>query len=60
MTATLVERASSFLESKLSRRSFINRSAYAGSAVAVGAGLDLVLKPALQATHLGQAGWWIP
>ena len=45
MTATLVERASTFLESKLSRRSFINRSAYAGSAVAIGAGLDLVLKP---------------
>ena len=45
MTATLVERASSFLESRLSRRSFINRSAYAGSAVAIGAGLDLVLKP---------------
>ncbi len=44
MTA-LVERASTFLESKLSRRSFINRSAYAGSAVAIGAGLDLVLKP---------------
>jgi hypothetical protein len=42
---TLVERASGFLESRLSRRSFINRSAYAGSAVAVGAGLDLVLKP---------------
>ncbi len=42
---TLVERASGFLESKLSRRSFINRSAYAGSAVAIGSGLDLVLKP---------------
>ncbi len=42
---TLVERASGFLESKLSRRSFINRSAYAGSAVAIGAGLDLALKP---------------
>jgi len=45
MSATLVERASGFLESRLSRRSFINRSAYAGSAVAIGAGLDLVLKP---------------
>ena len=42
---TLVERASGFLESRLSRRSFINRSAYAGSAVAIGAGLDLALKP---------------
>jgi hypothetical protein len=45
MTTTLVERASSFLGSRISRRSFINRSAYAGSAVAIGAGLDLVLKP---------------
>ncbi len=45
MSVALVERASSFLESRLSRRSFINRSAYAGSAVAIGAGLDLVLKP---------------
>jgi hypothetical protein len=45
MTSTLVERASAFLESRISRRSFINRSAYAGSAVAIGAGLDLVLKP---------------
>jgi hypothetical protein len=45
VTQTLVERASGFLESKLSRRGFINRSAYAGSAVAIGAGLDLVLKP---------------
>jgi hypothetical protein len=46
MTGTLVERASSFLESRISRRSFINRSAYAGSAVAIGAGLDLVLNRA--------------
>ena len=45
MTTTLVERASGFLGSRISRRSFINRSAYAGSAVAIGAGLDLVLKP---------------
>lgn len=42
---SLVERTSTFLESKLSRRSFINRSAFAGSAVAIGAGLDLALKP---------------
>jgi ribosomal protein L24E len=42
---TLVEKASGFLESRLSRRSFINRSAYVGSTVAIGAGLDLVLKP---------------
>ena len=32
MSGTLVERASGFLESKISRRSFINRSAFAGSA----------------------------
>ncbi|MGP0031250.1 MAG: hypothetical protein ACLPVF_12170 [Acidimicrobiales bacterium] len=41
----MVERASQFLEKRLSRRNFINRSAYIGSAVAVGSGLDLVLKP---------------
>jgi hypothetical protein len=45
VSPALVERASSFLESRLSRRSFINRSAYVGSAVAIGSGLDLVLKP---------------
>ncbi|HUZ10793.1 MAG TPA: hypothetical protein VMU76_11575 [Acidimicrobiales bacterium] len=45
MSTTLVERASVFLESALSRRSFINRSAFVGSAVAIGAGLDLALKP---------------
>jgi hypothetical protein len=45
VSATLVERASGFLETRLSRRSFINRSAYAGSAVAIGAGLDLALRP---------------
>ena len=45
MSPTLVDRASSFLESRLSRRSFINRSAFAGSAVAIGAGLDLALRP---------------
>ncbi|MGA8724777.1 MAG: hypothetical protein WB565_07025 [Acidimicrobiales bacterium] len=42
---TLVDRAAGFLESRLSRRSFINRSAFAGSAVAVGAGFDLALRP---------------
>jgi hypothetical protein len=45
MSVTLVDRASGWLESVLSRRSFINRSAFVGSAVAVGAGLDLALKP---------------
>ena len=33
------------LEGRLSRRSLINRSAFVGSAVAVGGGLDLALKP---------------
>jgi hypothetical protein len=42
---TLVDRASSMLESLLSRRSFITRSAFVGSAIAVGAGLDLALRP---------------
>jgi len=41
----LVERTSSFLGGRLSRRSFINRAAFAGSAVAIGAGVDLALKP---------------
>jgi hypothetical protein len=45
MSTSLVEKASNFLESRISRRSFINRSAFAGSAVAIGAGLDLALKP---------------
>ncbi len=42
---TVVERASQFLDKRFSRRSFINRSAMIGSAVAVGSGVDLVLKP---------------
>jgi hypothetical protein len=45
LSGALVERTSSFLGSRVSRRSFINRSAMAGSAVAVGAGLDLALRP---------------
>ena len=45
MSTTVVERASAFLGSRLSRRSFINRSAMVGSAVAVGSGVDLLLKP---------------
>ena len=45
MSATLVERASTFLGTRLSRRSFINRSALVGSAVAVGSGVDLLLRP---------------
>ena len=42
---TVVERASQFLEKRVSRRSFINRSAFIGSAVVAGNGVDLMLKP---------------
>ncbi len=42
---TLVERSSRFLSARLSRRSFINRAAFVGSAVAVGAGAARVLRP---------------
>ena len=45
MSTALVDRAASFLEARLSRRSFINRSAMVGSAVAVGSGVDLLLRP---------------
>jgi hypothetical protein len=41
---TLVDRASEFLERRISRRSFINRSAYVGSAVVVG-GTAFALEP---------------
>ena len=41
---SVVERASQFLEGKLSRRSFVVRSAFAGSAVASG-GAGFVLRP---------------
>ena len=45
VTSALVERTATFLEGRLSRRNLINRSAFVGSAVAVGAGMDLALKP---------------
>jgi hypothetical protein len=45
LSGALVQRSSDFLGSHLTRRSFINRSAFAGSAIAIGAGLDLALKP---------------
>ena len=45
MSVTLVERTSTFLAARLTRRSFINRSALVGSAVAVGSGVDLLLRP---------------
>ena len=44
MSTNLVERAAGFLESRLSRRSVITRSAFAGSAIAA-ARLDYVLRP---------------
>jgi hypothetical protein len=58
-TSTLVDRTAKFLENRLSRRNFINRSAFVGSAVAVGAGLDLALKPGTaygQICECGNAG----
>jgi hypothetical protein len=42
---SVVERASAVLEQLVSRRNFMTRSAMVGSAFAVGAGLDLVLRP---------------
>ena len=45
MGTALVDRASGFLAARLSRRSFINRAAFAGSAVAIGSGIDLALRP---------------
>jgi hypothetical protein len=41
---TLVDRAAGFLESKISRRGFVTRAAFVGSAVAAG-GADFVLRP---------------
>jgi hypothetical protein len=45
VSTALVARTARALEGRLSRRSLINRSAFVGSAVAVGSGLDLALKP---------------
>ena len=59
LSTASVERSSSFLERRLSRRNVINRSAFVGSAVAVGAGLDLALKPGTaygQICECGNAG----
>jgi hypothetical protein len=42
---TMVERASHILEKRISRRNFINRSAFIGSAVVAGGLVDLALKP---------------
>jgi len=59
VTSALVEKTAGFLGNRLSRRSMINRSAFVGSAVAVGAGLDLALKPGTaygQICECGNAG----
>jgi hypothetical protein len=45
LSTALAERTVGFLDGRLSRRNFINRSAFVGSAVAIGGGLDLALKP---------------
>jgi hypothetical protein len=45
LSTELVARSARLLENRLSRRSLINRSAFVGSAVAAGAGLDLALRP---------------
>ncbi len=58
-STTLVERSAAFLDRRLSRRSVINRSAFVGSAVALGAGLDLALRPGTaygQICECGNAG----
>ena len=46
LSTALVTRTAHALEGRLSRRSLINRSAFVGSAVAVGSGLDLACDPA--------------
>ena len=45
VSTALVDRAAKALEGRMSRRNLINRSAYLGSAVAAGSGLDLALRP---------------
>jgi hypothetical protein len=42
---SLVDRVAGVLETRLPRRSFVNRAAMVGSAVAVGKGLELLLEP---------------
>ncbi len=59
VTTALVARTAKVLENRLSRRSLINRSAFVGSAVAVGSGLDLALRPGTaygQICECGNAG----
>jgi len=45
LSTALVNRTARALEGRMSRRNLINRSAYVGSAVAVGSGIDLALRP---------------
>jgi hypothetical protein len=59
LSTALVTRTAHALEGRLSRRSLINRSAFVGSAVAVGSGLDLALRPGTaygQICECGNAG----
>ena len=59
LSTALVARTSRVLDAHLTRRSLINRSAFVGSAVAAGSGLDLVLKPGTaygQICECGNAG----
>ncbi len=55
-TAGLAEGASRLVGRHVSRRSFITRSAMAGSAVVIGAGLDLALKPGTAYGYICQCG----
>ena len=59
VSTALAGRATRFLDDRLSRRSVITRSAFVGSAVAIGAGLDLALRPGTaygQICSCGDAG----
>jgi hypothetical protein len=59
VSTALVARTARALEGRLSRRSVINRSAFVGSAVAIGSGLDLALRPGTaygQICECGNAG----
>jgi hypothetical protein len=56
LSSALVTRTARVLEGHLSRRSLINRSAFVGSAVAIGSGLDLALKPGTAYGQICQCG----
>jgi hypothetical protein len=55
-STALVTRTARALEGRLSRRSLINRSAFVGSAVAIGSGLDLALRPGTAYGAICQCG----